>query len=289
MKHSIEKILYIIMIFVLIIGCTPGRSLTRSNAKGANSADASETIEENEFEDSDMDQASGNKENKDYESDKNQTADEDDSDIRRGKYFQVGVASWYGREFHGRATASGERFDMKKLTAAHKTLPFGTLVEIKDLTTGKTVQAKINDRGPFRASRIIDLSYAAAKKLGILGSGKAQVGIKILKKGEQNQRSKKTVEDEDLAPVSDDKIDSDGIEMREEGKQSIQMGAFYSKKHAEDLKKRVEDLTYAEAVIVHENDLYKVRMQGITKRQADRYRRTLSREEIPAISVPAGD
>lgn len=90
-----------------------------------------------------------------------------------------GIASWYGKNFQGHKTASGEKFDMHQLTAAHRTLPFGTLVKVRDVATGKTVTVRINDRGPFAKSRIIDLSYEAARQLGILGKGEAEVEISI--------------------------------------------------------------------------------------------------------------
>ena len=98
---------------------------------------------------------------------------------RRGK-SQTGVASWYGEEYHGRETASGEVFDMYKLTAAHNKLPFGTRVRVINLKNGKSVIVKINDRGPFVRGRIIDLSYAAAKKIGILQCGTAEVRIQVV-------------------------------------------------------------------------------------------------------------
>lgn len=84
---------------------------------------------------------------------------------------QSGLASWYGGQFHGRKTASGERFDSMDLTAAHKTLPFGTRVCVRSSVTGKSVVVRINDRGPFAPGRVIDLSKAAAQELGMLGLG----------------------------------------------------------------------------------------------------------------------
>lgn len=89
-------------------------------------------------------------------------------------------ASWYGPGFHGRKTASGERFDMDGLTAAHKTLPFGTKVRVTNPGTGQSVVVRINDRGPFVRGREIDVSRGAAKALGMLGSGVAQVRIEVL-------------------------------------------------------------------------------------------------------------
>ena len=85
--------------------------------------------------------------------------------------LERGAASWYGPNFQGRRTASGERYDMHALTAAHKTLPFGTLVRVRSLVTGREVDVRINDRGPFSAGRVIDMSRAAAEALGMLGLG----------------------------------------------------------------------------------------------------------------------
>jgi len=93
-----------------------------------------------------------------------------------------GIASWYGPGFHGQRTASGEVYNMYKYTAAHKTLPLGTYVRVINLENGKTVIVRINDRGPFKKGRIIDLSYAAAKKIGMIASGTARVKLDIISK-----------------------------------------------------------------------------------------------------------
>ena len=95
-----------------------------------------------------------------------------------------GVASWYGPGFHGRTTANGETYDMNEMTAAHKSLPFDTRVRVVDLDTGKSVIVRINDRGPFVAGRIIDLSYAAAQALGMEKRGTARVELQILSENE---------------------------------------------------------------------------------------------------------
>ena len=89
----------------------------------------------------------------------------------------MGIASWYGAAHHGRRTASGEIFDMNAMTAAHRTYPFGTRVRVTDLATGRTVVVRINDRGPFVRGRIIDLSRAAAARLGIVQAGTARVRV----------------------------------------------------------------------------------------------------------------
>lgn len=90
-------------------------------------------------------------------------------------YEAEGIGSWYGGRFHGRKTASGEIFDQNQLTAAHKTLPFGSLVEVRNAANGQTVRVRINDRGPFHDDYVIDLSKAAALKIGLLGSGPVRV------------------------------------------------------------------------------------------------------------------
>jgi rare lipoprotein A len=98
-------------------------------------------------------------------------------------FKQRGVASWYGKKFHGRKTSSGETYNMYAMTAAHKTLPIPVYVRVKNLTNGRSIVVKVNDRGPFIEGRIIDLSYSAAQKLDIIGTGTAQVEINTLAAG----------------------------------------------------------------------------------------------------------
>ena len=96
-----------------------------------------------------------------------------------GRELERGGASWYGPGFHGKRTANGERYDMHALTAAHKTLPFGTMVRVKSLVNGREVMVRITDRGPFIRNRIIDLSRAAAAELGMLSLGFKQVVLMV--------------------------------------------------------------------------------------------------------------
>lgn len=109
--------------------------------------------------------------------------------VQPGKYYEgqvlEGQCSYYGKKFHGRKTANGEIFDMYKLSAAHRYLPFGTVVEIMNTENGRSVRLKINDRGPFVGDRILDLSYAAARKLDMIGSGVAFVKVRIIQLGKQ--------------------------------------------------------------------------------------------------------
>lgn len=95
-------------------------------------------------------------------------------------WVERGEASWYGSKYHGRRTASGERYDMYAMTAAHPTLPFGTIVEVTNLRNGRRVRVRINDRGPFRKGRIIDLSYASARKLGMVRDGVVPVSVRVV-------------------------------------------------------------------------------------------------------------
>ena len=93
------------------------------------------------------------------------------------KFSQTGTASWYGRQFHGRKTASGETFDMNAMTAAHRSLPLNCYIRVTKRNNGKSVVVKVDDRGPFHGNRVVDLSYGAAKQLGITSAGTAKVSI----------------------------------------------------------------------------------------------------------------
>lgn len=98
-------------------------------------------------------------------------------------YNERGYASWYGRKFHGRRTSSGEIYDMYQMTAAHRTLPLPTFVKVRNLENNRVITVRVNDRGPFHSDRIIDLSYAAAAKLGILDAGSAMVQVEAINPG----------------------------------------------------------------------------------------------------------
>lgn len=205
------------------------------------------------------------------------------------KFYQKGFASWYGREFHGKTTASGEKFDMNDLTAAHKTLPFGTIIEVRNLDNGKAVRLKINDRGPYRGNRIIDLSYAGAREIGIVKAGEAKVGIKVLKMGDNStagnhEPSKKYVE-----PVADEDT---YMNVKNEKKSEyssdikLQAGAFYSRKNAETLKSKIENLTERPVKIIQDGEFFKVRIEGLKdKKEMNRLKNLLNEESISSFSV----
>ena len=102
--------------------------------------------------------------------------------------IETGVSSWYGPNFHGKLTANGETYDMDGVTAAHRTLPFGTILLVENLDNGKTVQVRINDRGPYAKDRIIDLSRGAAEQIDMIGPGTARVRLYLLEGDLENSR-----------------------------------------------------------------------------------------------------
>ena len=107
---------------------------------------------------------------------------------RRPGETERGIASWYGPGFHGRTTANGETYDMNAMTAAHKTLPFDTVVEVRNRDNGRRARVRINDRGPFVRGRIIDLSRAAAQAIGMIGPGVARVEITVVRPSRKRAR-----------------------------------------------------------------------------------------------------
>ncbi len=104
-----------------------------------------------------------------------------------------GYASWYGNEHHGRQTASGEIFDQEAMTAAHRDLPFGTVVRVHHRETNRSVTVRVNDRGPFVRGRIIDLSRGAARDLGMIQEGVAPVRVEVLQRGEAPPRQRRRI------------------------------------------------------------------------------------------------
>jgi rare lipoprotein A len=134
-------------------------------------------------------------------------------------WTETGVASWYGHPYHGRRAASGEIYDMEKLTAAHRTLPFGTQVLVRNLDNDRTVTVRINDRGPFVKGRILDLSRAAARELAMIGPGTARVRLVVAA----------------AAPVA-------------AGWFAVQLGAFRERTNAERVRERAR--AYGESRLV---------------------------------------
>ena len=153
-------------------------------------------------------------------------------------FKQRGIASWYGKKFHGRKTSSGEVYNMYAMTAAHKTLPIPVYVRVKNLTNGRSVIVKVNDRGPFVEGRVIDLSYSAAQKIGITGPGTARVEIATLSPGRIN-----TVSVVRSIPLPDDL--GEGVPL------FIQVGSFGLEFNAVNLMRELQDAN-ERAVLISE-------------------------------------
>ncbi|MBI5206900.1 MAG: septal ring lytic transglycosylase RlpA family protein [Candidatus Firestonebacteria bacterium] len=157
-------------------------------------------------------------------------------------YVEEGIASWYGKDFHGKKTSSGEVYDMNLKTAAHKTLPLGTYVKVTDLKNNRTTVVRINDRGPFVRGRIIDLSYGAAQELGIDITGTTEVKIEALDK-------------DDIKAISIKDFNS--------GNFTIQVGAFKNKENALQLTEQLKRMYQTTHVVTFNSDegiFYRVRV-----------------------------
>lgn len=182
-------------------------------------------------------------------------------------FQQRGIASWYGRKFHGRKTSNGEIYDMYAMTAAHKTLPLGIYARVTHLQNGRSVVVRVNDRGPFVAGRIIDLSYSAASKLGIVDAGTAQVQVQALgyQKTDHGQISYRP-------PVSYDV-----------GSFAVQVGAFSVPENANRLANRLRS-RYGKAdvqvAVVNGRQMYRVRVGDY---------RSLERAEQAVLGFAAGE
>jgi len=192
------------------------------------------------------------------------------------------MASWYGNPFHGRRTANGERYDMHQLTAAHKTLPFGTVVEVHNLDNGRRVRVRINDRGPFVRGRIIDLSQAAARKLDMIGPGTAHVELLLVRDGGVRQAA---VADRTEAPDPAPPPTTQPPPETSTGPWTVQIGAFQEPDRAQTLR----DLLarhYPEARVRTEGTWHRVQVGEFKKRrQAEKLQKELTHLGWEAVVV----
>lgn len=164
-------------------------------------------------------------------------------------YRQRGTASWYGKKFHGKRTSSGDKYDMYKMTAAHRTLPLPSYVRVTNLENDKSVVVRVNDRGPFLHDRLIDLSYAAAYKLGIIGNGTGRVEVQaISRKAVGTQVASAGPSPSAGAPVEDRAGDAD--------RYFVQFGAFTESANAESLMRKLQQIGIGFAHIQHGDDGY---------------------------------
>ena len=187
-------------------------------------------------------------------------------------YNETGTASWYGTKFHGKKTANGERYDMHAMSAAHKTLPMPTMVRVTNLNNGRSVIVRVNDRGPFVKSRIIDLSYAAARALGYDSEGTAPVRVEALSQGGMMASNSTPVARTAARPVAlpspppnNSSAPSSAIvkHLAKPGGMYIQLGAFSSAVNADRLKAELQ-AAYPSVDIYARNggisEIYRVRI-----------------------------
>jgi rare lipoprotein A len=229
---------FLIMLLLTINGLAAGKQVKNEDAESETNYSSDRELESYDFEGDAISttvvKKSNSTQNKNTKQVKAASVDVDGDDL--SDYYQTGLASWYGREFNGKTTASGEKFDMNDSTAAHKSIPFGSIVEVTNLDNGKTTRVKINDRGPYKGSRIIDLSHYAAKQIGLVETGVSMVGINIIRRGNNTETAEvvqpkkstmmKVVNDDDMEAEDEAVSISSGVF-------TIQAGAFYSKRNAD--------------------------------------------------------
>ncbi|WP_205849189.1 septal ring lytic transglycosylase RlpA family protein [Natronospirillum operosum] len=189
-------------------------------------------------------------------------------------YQQEGYASWYGEKFHGHTTSNGEIYDMYKLSAAHTTLPLPTFVQVTNLENGRQVVVRVNDRGPFHEDRIIDLSYAAAVRLGFAEQGVARVRVEALTP-EQPLRSAPLASAEPIQ-AAPNTGSSEGA--RSSGSYWLQFGAYREQAAAERFRSHLESELDESVVIESGSDLHRVRIGPLTASAAERLQQEWERK-----------
>lgn len=201
-------------------------------------------------------------------------------------YVERGIASWYGTKFHGNRTSSGESYDMYAMTAAHKTLPLPTYARVTNITNGRSVVVKINDRGPFHDNRVIDLSYTAAAKLGILGQGTGLVEVRALDP-RQPDPGPRVIETRQMPPAAITQP-SNAVPLPPTSATPglyLQIGAFISRANAEQLRAKLNQVKIPDIQIRedHRNTrpVYQVRIGPLASvAEADRMATALERYGI---------
>ena len=180
-------------------------------------------------------------------------------------FIERGVASWYGKKFHGHRTSSGETYDMYKMTAAHKNLPLPTYVEVRHLQNNRSIIVRVNDRGPFHDNRVIDLSFAAAKKLGITAQGTGVVEVRAIDPYEYH-RKRQTANNAVPQQATTNATSNDY-------RLFLQVGAFVSRTNAEQLRSRLLPELGSHSINTgysEEKNIYRVRIGPLTNvEQAD--------------------
>ncbi len=197
-------------------------------------------------------------------------------------YKEKGISSWYGKKFHGHRTSSGETYNMYAMTAAHKTLPLPTYVRVTHLKNGRSVIVKVNDRGPFHQGRIIDLSYSAAKKLGVTATGTAAVEVVAL--DPNNYKSNQTYQ-----PKFNNTSALATFPLKPNFKLFLQVGAFSSQDNAYKLKKRLSRMFKQQQIhsdFSSEKNIFRVRIGPLASiADADKLSVFLNNKGIPTTKI----
>jgi rare lipoprotein A len=160
-------------------------------------------------------------------------------------FTQNGIASWYGSKFHGQRTSDGEVYDMHKMTAAHKTLPLPSYVEVTNHNNGRKIIVRVNDRGPFHKGRIIDLSYAAAAKLGVTKTGTAPVTIRVVTPDTINDNGAAKATAAATATIKPHEATRDASLISDEGKLFVQVVAYSTEDAALKMLKELRDQNFS--------------------------------------------
>ena len=188
-------------------------------------------------------------------------------------FVERGIASWYGKKFHGRRTSSGETYNMYAMTAAHTQLPLPTYVKVKNLKNNRTVIVRVNDRGPFHDNRVIDLSYSAASKLGIIREGTGLVEIRAINPMNYKlaYKTNETTKSVPKLEVTQDTIQASKQVVNTEPKVFVQVGAFSSRANADQLLNQLNGLNLGEvtisSIVLEEKHLHRVRIGPISNVQ----------------------
>lgn len=203
-------------------------------------------------------------------------------------FRQRGIASWYGSKFHGHRTSSGEPYNMYAMTAAHKTLPLPSYVRVTNTDTGKSIIVRVNDRGPFHDNRIIDLSYAAAKKLDITANGTGKVEITYIDPRQSPPR-RRVAAINNKPVVKPAQADAGVKKEKPSQRLYLQVGAFAERINAEQMQKRIADvLNYGEVSTGYnvEHKLYRVRIGPLASaEEADKVADKLTQSGIARPSI----
>ena len=180
-------------------------------------------------------------------------------------YNQTGIAGIIPTELNGTKTSNGETFNVNQMLATSKTLPLPTIVRVTNLDNGQFVDVRVNNRGPFVNTRIMDLSPAAAQKIGLNGQGKVQIQVLPEQTMAVKNATLGTVVTES-APVATQPVAQPAVSVAPAGEYSVQVAAFYAEDSANELAQRMK--TYGDAVVINEGDMYKVRIVNLDAAQA---------------------